>query len=116
MNAARFVFLDETAATTAVTRLRGWGERGERLVDTAPRVRWQTTTFVAGLRGTGVVAPLVLSGPMTGAWFRAYVEQVLAPALQPRRRGGEGQPRGAQGGGRAGDHPGGGRERAVPAA
>jgi transposase len=83
MDAERFVFLDETAATTAMTRLRGWGARGERLVDTAPRGHWKTTTFVAGLRGTGLVAPLVLSGPMTGAWFRAYVEQVLAPALQP---------------------------------
>jgi transposase len=28
------------------------------------------------------VAPLVLDGPMTGAAFRAYVEQFLAPALE----------------------------------
>ena len=26
---------------------------------------------------------MVLDGPMTGAWFRAYVEQVLAPTLGP---------------------------------
>ena len=45
---------------------------------------WRTTTFVAGLRGTGAVAaPLVLDGPMTGAVFLAYVEQFLAPALSP---------------------------------
>ena len=42
-----------------------------------------TTTFIAGLRQSGVIAPLVLDGPMTGAAFRAYVEQALAPALQP---------------------------------
>jgi transposase len=38
---------------------------------------------VAGLRAGGIIAPLVLDGPMTGAWFRAYVEQMLAPALSP---------------------------------
>jgi len=79
----RFVFLDETAATTAMTRLSGWGPRGERLVDAAPAGNWKTTTVVAGLRSTGVVAPLVLDGPMTGTVFRTYVEQALAPALEP---------------------------------
>ncbi len=83
MDPERFVFLDETGATTAMTRLSGWGVRGERLVDAAPAGHWKTTTFVAGLRGSGVIAPLVLDGPMTGEWFRAYVEQMLAPALQP---------------------------------
>ena len=29
-----------------------------------------------------MTAPMVLDGPMTGAWFAAYVEQVLAPTLQ----------------------------------
>jgi transposase len=60
-----------------------WASRSERLVDAAPHGHWRTTTFVAGLRGTGVVAPLVLDGPMTGAVFLAYVEQFLAPALSP---------------------------------
>ena len=49
----------------------------------APAGHWKTTTFVAGLRHTGIIAPLVLDGPMKGEWFRAYVEQMLAPALQP---------------------------------
>ena len=34
-----------------------------------------------GLRVSGIIAPLVLDGPMTGAWFRASVEPMLAPAL-----------------------------------
>src|SRR5690606_33511944 len=48
---------------------------------TAPHGHWQTTTFVAGLRASGIIAPLVLDGPMTGETFRAYVEQFLAPSL-----------------------------------
>ena len=83
MDADRFVFLDETGATTAMTRLSGWAPKGERLVDAAPAGHWKTTTFVAGLRASGIIAPLVLDGPMTGAVFRAYVEQMLAPALEP---------------------------------
>ncbi len=83
MDAEHFVFLDETAATTAMTRLYGWAPKGERLVDTAPAGHWKTTTFVAGLRSRGLIAPLVLDGTMTGEVFRAYVEQMLAPALQP---------------------------------
>ena len=83
MSSAAFVFLDETGLTTAMLGRYGWGPRSERLVDRAPQGHWRTTTFVAGLRASGVIAPLVLDGPMTGAWFLAYVTQMLAPALQP---------------------------------
>lgn len=81
MDPASFVLLDETGATTNMARRYGWGPRSERLVDAAPFGHWRTTTFIAGLRSTGVTAPLVLDGPMTGDAFRAYVEQFLAPTL-----------------------------------
>ena len=81
MGSAAFVFLDETGATTALISRYGWGPRSERLVDKAPQGHWRTTTFVAGLRDTGIVAPLVLDGPTTGEVFRAYVEQLLVPTL-----------------------------------
>ena len=83
MDPARFVFLDETGASTNMVRRYGWGPRSERLADAAPHGHWRTTTFVVGLRSSGFVAPLVLDGPMTGEAFRAYVEQFLAPALEP---------------------------------
>src|SRR3954463_4803300 len=67
----------------AVPRLSGWGPKGERLVDAVPAGHWKTTTVVAGLRASGIIAPFLLDGPMTGAAFPAYVEQVLAPALEP---------------------------------
>jgi transposase len=83
MDPARFVFLDETGASTNMVRHYGRCARGERLVDATPWGHWKTTTFVAGLRANGVIAPFVLDGPMTGDVFRAYVEQMLAPALSP---------------------------------
>ncbi len=32
---------------------------------------------------SGMVAPMVLDGPINGDWFEAYVAQVLMPVLQP---------------------------------
>ena len=83
MDPAAFVFLDETGASTNMIRRYGWGPKGERLVDATPHGHWLTTTFVCGLRSSGVIAPLVLDGPMTGEAFLAYAEQFLAPALEP---------------------------------
>ena len=78
-----FVFIDETGAATNMVRRHGWALRGERLITAAPHGHWRSTTFVAGLRSTGLVAPLVLDGPMDGPAFLAYVQQFLVPALKP---------------------------------
>ena len=83
LDPSRFVFLDETGTATNMTRRYGRCAKGQRLVAAAPYGHWKTTTFVAGLRQSGIVAPLVLDGPMNGPTFRAYVEQALAPALEP---------------------------------
>jgi transposase len=83
MDAAHFLFLDETSAATNMVRRYGRCPAGQRLVAAVPYGHWKTTTFIAGLRQSGIVAPLVLDGPMTGKAFRTYVEQCLAPALGP---------------------------------
>jgi transposase len=83
MDPTRFVFLDETGTATNMARRYGRSLSEQRLVAAVPHGHWRTTTFVAGLRQTGIVAPLVLDGPMTGPAFRAYIEQFLAPALAP---------------------------------
>ena len=67
-----------------MARLYGRAPRGERAIGRVPYGRWQTTTFLAGLRHDGIVAPLVLDGPIDGASFRAWVEQSLAPELDAR--------------------------------
>ncbi|WP_457094637.1 transposase, partial [Microvirga sp. P5_D2] len=83
MDPARFVFLDETGASTNMVRRYGRCPRGKRLVDATPWGHWKITTFVAGLRASGLIAPMGLDGPMTGEVFRASVEQVLIPELSP---------------------------------
>ena len=77
------VFIDETSAKTNMTRCYGRSPLGTRLVEKTPFGRWQTTTFLGALRAEGFIAPLTIDGPITGALFRAWVEQHLAPALKP---------------------------------
>ena len=77
------MFIDETWASTNMARRYGRARRGERLRAAVPHGHWKTTTFVAGLRLDGVVAPLVLDGPINATAFEAYVEQFLAPTLRP---------------------------------
>ena len=79
----RLVFLDETWTKTNMTRLYGRSLRGTRLVGSAPHGHWNTTTFLAGLRHDGIVAPLMLDGPINGEAFLAWTERFLAPELRP---------------------------------
>jgi transposase len=66
-----------------MARLRGRAARGERCRASIPHGHWKTTTFTAGLRLSGMMAPMVLDGAMNGSAFKAYVEQVLVPELKP---------------------------------
>jgi transposase len=76
-------FIDETWASTNMARLRGRSPKGDRLRAGIPHGHWKTTTFVAGLRLSGMVAPMVLDGPINAPAFQAYVDQVLVPELAP---------------------------------
>ena len=77
------MFIDETWASTNMARRGGRAPRGERLRAGIPYGHWKTTTFLAGLRITGMMAPMVLDGPINRLAFQAYVEQVLVPELSP---------------------------------
>ena len=83
LDPATLVFIDETGASTKMARLHGRAPRGQRLRAAIPHGHWKTTTFVGALRLTGMTAPMVLDGPMTGDWFLAYTQQVLVPTLYP---------------------------------
>jgi DDE superfamily endonuclease len=72
----KLVFIDETAASTNMTRRYGRATRGERLVCKVPHGHWKTSTFVAALRHNRVTAPFLVDGPMNGTTFLAYLEDV----------------------------------------
>ena len=82
LDPARLVFIDETAVSTNMARLRARAPRGVRVIGTVPLGAWQTITFVAALRHNKMTAPMVLEGAMTGEAFLAYVKQCLVPTLR----------------------------------
>jgi len=83
VDAERLVFLDETGLTTDMMRLRGWAFEGQRVVDASPGGHWQTNTLVSAIHADGVVAAMVLDGPLNGESFEGFCRSCLGPALQP---------------------------------
>ena len=83
IDAERFVFLDETGLKTNLTRHRGWGFGGKRVVDAAPGGHWTTSTLISAISAHGVQAAMILDGPMHGDAFEAFCRYFLAPILEP---------------------------------
>ena len=80
---AHFVFLDETGITNNLLRRYGRARRGACVHDHSPCGRSQTSTCLAALRVTGLTASGGFDGAIDGESFRAYIEQILVPTLQP---------------------------------
>ena len=80
---AALVFVDETGTTTSMTRLRGWGPRGKPLLGKAPHGHWMTSTFGAGLKHDGLLAPMLIDTPMTGRIFQQWLTDHLIPEMTP---------------------------------
>jgi transposase len=83
LDPAKLVFIDETWASTNMARMYGRAPRGERLRAGIPHGHWKRTTFIAGLRLTGLTAAAVLDGSINATSFLDYVTRVLAPTLSP---------------------------------
>ena len=81
VDANHLVFIDETGATTAMSRTHGRAPAGERVQATVPGA-WKNVTLISGMRRSGVIAPIALPGATDRLVFDTYVEQALVPELQ----------------------------------
>jgi transposase len=77
------VFLDESAAKTNMTRLRGRAPRGERVHDHAPAGHWCATTMIGSVRLDATTACMTIEDATDTEVFRAFVQRVLLPTLKP---------------------------------
>jgi transposase len=80
--ATALVFVDESGATTKLTRLRARAPEGHRAPGHIPQGHYQTTTLIAGIGLRGPCAPWLFEGAMDGEMFLAWVVQGLVPTLQ----------------------------------
>ena len=79
----RLIVLDETAFTTNMHTASGYAPRGERLTVYEPHGHRNTTTFVGALTPEGMIAPLVIDGPMNSLVFESYISNTLAKEVRP---------------------------------
>jgi transposase len=79
----RLIFIDETSLKTNMTKVSGWAPVGDRLIDHAPAGRWNTQTFIAGLRHDRIDATGIINGAMDKNMFDLWVEGILGPTLRP---------------------------------
>ena len=77
------MFLDETSLKTTLTRLRGWADGGQRLVEAIPAGKWQTNTLVHAIALDGTRAAMILDGPINAPSFAGFCRWLLAPSLRP---------------------------------
>ena len=77
------MFLDESGASTQMTRNYGRAPSGERVAEGTPQSHWRTVTMLAALTTQGLQAPMIIESPTDSDVFLAYLEQVLCPQLRP---------------------------------
>lgn len=66
-----------------MTRRYGRAPRGQRIGETVPAGHWRTLTLLGALTLKGMLASMTIECPTDGDVFRAFLEQVLCPRLQP---------------------------------
>jgi transposase len=76
------VFLDESGASTQMTRNYGRARRGERVREATPQGHWRCVTMLAALTTGGLQAPMTIESATDGDVFLTYLEQVLCPTLR----------------------------------
>ena len=79
---SRCKFLDEAGSHTAMTRVYGRSEKGERIIESVAQNYGENISMLASLSSSGVEAPMTITGAVDGTVFKIYVEEVLCPTLQ----------------------------------
>lgn len=65
-----------------MTRAYGRAPKSERVLDSAPKNWGQNYTLIAGLCERGMIAPMLLTGSLTGDAFVGYMRELVAPELR----------------------------------
>ena len=83
LDISRLKFVDESGTTLAMTRRYGRATPGQRVADSVPDNYGTNYTMLAAVSLTGLDAPWVVDGAVSGAIFHCWVREVLGPTLRP---------------------------------
>jgi len=79
----KIVVIDESAAMTNMTRLRGRSQKNHRLVWPVPHGHWKVLTMIGAMTVKGVLAAVTVDAATDGEIFRRFVSEALVPNLKP---------------------------------
>ena len=79
----QLVFLDEFGAATNMTRTRGRGPVGERVVCKTPHGHWKVLSTIAAMTVRGMLCGGTFDGATDTDTFVAFVREGLLPVLEP---------------------------------
>jgi transposase len=83
LDATQLVVLDEFGSNVDLHPTHAWAPLGERAISAVPRNTPVNTTTIAAITHQGMGPALMVEGGVDQLTFIAYLEQVLAPTLQP---------------------------------
>ena len=78
----KLVFVDESGASTSMTRTHGRAPPNERVVGSVPHGHWKVLTMLGALRLDGPVAAASIEAATDTEVFRCFVRDGLVPALR----------------------------------
>jgi len=64
-----------------MTRLYGWGIKGERVEEFVPDVRFERTSIISAIGVNGFIAPMIYKGTLDANFFATYVKKSLVNEL-----------------------------------
>lgn len=79
----KLVVLDESAASTKLTRLRGRCQQGQRLLAAVPHGHWKVLTMIAAMTVHGVLTAVTVDAATDGEVFLTFISDALVPVLRP---------------------------------
>ena len=83
LDANKLVFIDECGSNIALTQVYARSPKGKRVYGAVPRNRRANITLLASLSLEGMGEAIMLKGAADSAVFELYIEEILAPSLQP---------------------------------
>jgi transposase len=83
LDQSRFIFVDETSPSIAMTRSYARAPRGQRAVGAVPRNHGQNLSVIGALGLQGIVAALSVEGAVDTDVFDVFVRRLLVPTLRP---------------------------------
>ena len=78
----KIVYIDKSGVDETISRDRGWGKKGKKLVGKRSGKYYQRTNIIAGYVNNRSIAPFIFKGSCNTELFNKWVEEGLVKELE----------------------------------